>query len=55
MATKEREEFERTTKQKITRRYNKEGGKHLDKDSNKQKTMEDIDEEGYILQWMDKA
>ena len=43
VATKEREEIKRTTKQKMARRHNKEGGNHLDQESNRQKTMEDID------------
>ena len=30
VATKEREEIKRTTKQKMARRHNKEGGNHLD-------------------------
>ena len=37
------EENKRTTKQKIERRHNKEGGNHLDQDSSRQQTMEDID------------
>ena len=51
MATKKREEIKRTTKQKMARRHYKEGGNHLDQESNRQKTLM----EGYILQWMDKA
>ena len=43
VATKEREEIKRTTKQKMARRHNKEGGNHLDQESNRQKTMADID------------
>ena len=44
MASNEREEIKRTTKEKMTRRHNKEGGNHLDQKSNKlQRTMEDID------------
>ena len=43
VATKERKEIKRTTKQKMTRRHNKEGGNHLEQESNRQKTMEDID------------
>ena len=43
MATKEREEIKRTAKQKMARRYNKEGGNHLDQESNGQKTVEDTD------------
>ena len=30
VAAKEREEVERTTKQKMARRHNREGGNHLD-------------------------
>ena len=43
VATKEREEIKRTTKQKMVRRHNKEGGNHLDQESIRQKTKEDID------------
>ena len=43
VATKEREEIKRTTKQKMARRLNREGGNHLDKESNSQTTMEDTD------------
>ena len=43
MATKEMEEIKRSTKQKMARRHNKEGGNHLEQESNRQKTMEDID------------
>ena len=43
VATKEREDIKRTTKQKMARRHNKAGGKHLDQESNRQKTMEDTD------------
>ena len=35
--------FKRTAKQKTARRHNKEGGNHLDQESNRQKTVEDID------------
>ena len=41
MATKEKEEIKRTTKQKMARRHNKEGGNHLGQESNRQKTTED--------------
>ena len=44
VATKEREEVERTTKQKMERRHNREGGNRLDEKSNRPTTMEDIDE-----------
>ena len=54
VATKEREEIKGTTKQKMARRRHKEGGNHLDQESNRQKIMEELIE-GYILQWMDKA
>ena len=50
VATKEREEIKRTTKQKMARRPNKGGGNHLEQENNRQKAMEDID----ILHWMDK-
>ena len=43
MATKEREEIKGTTKQKMTRRHNNEGGDLLEQESNRQKTMEGID------------
>ena len=43
VATKEREEIKRTTKQTMARRHNKGGGNHLEQESNRQKTMEDID------------
>ena len=43
MATKEREEIKRATKLKMARRHNKEGGNHLDQESNRQKTMEGTD------------
>ena len=42
-ATKEREEIKGTTKQKMARRHNKEGGNHLEQESNRQKAMEDSD------------
>ena len=42
VAIKEREEMKRTTKQKMARRHNK-GGNHLEQESKRQKTMEDID------------
>ena len=43
VATKEREEIKRTTKQEMAKRHNKEGGNHLQQESNRQKTMEDTD------------
>ena len=43
VATKEREEIKRTTKQKMARRHSKEGGNHLEQESNRQMTMEGID------------
>ena len=43
VATKEREEIKRTSYQKMARRHNKEGGNHLEQESNRQKTMEDIE------------
>ena len=54
VATKEREEIKRTTKQKMARRHNREGGNHLIRkatDRGQWKTLM----EGYILHWMDKA
>ena len=53
LATKEREEIKRTTKQKMARRHNKEGGNHLEQESNRGQWKALV--EGYILQWMDKA
>ena len=43
VATKEREEIKGTTKKKMARRHSKEGGNHLEHESNRQKTMEGID------------
>ena len=43
VATKEREEIKKTTKQKMATLHNKEGGNHLEQERNRQKTMEDID------------
>ena len=43
VATKEREEIKRTTKQKMARRHSKEGGNHLEHESNRERTMEEID------------
>ena len=43
VATKEREEIKKTTKQKMARRHNKEGGNHLEQESNRQRTMEGTD------------
>ena len=43
VATKEREEIKRTTKQKMARRHNREGGNHLDQENNRQRTMKDTD------------
>ena len=42
MATKEREEIRRTTKQKVAEQHNKEGENHLEQESNRQRTLEDI-------------
>ena len=42
VVTKDREEIKGTTEQKMARRHNKEGGNHLEQESNRQKTMEDI-------------
>ena len=46
VATKEREEIKRTTKQKMARQHSKEGGNHLDQESYRQKIMEDIGGDG---------
>ena len=43
VATKEREAINKTTKQKKTRRHNKEGGNYLKQENNRQRPMEDID------------
>ena len=43
VATKEREAIKKMTKQKKTRRHNKEGGNHLKQESNRHRPMEDID------------
>ena len=43
VVTKEMEEIKRTTKQKMARRHNREGGNHLDQEGNRQTTMEDTD------------
>ena len=43
VATKESEESKRTAKQKMAKQHNKEGGNHLDQESNRQKRMEDTD------------
>ena len=43
VATKEREEIKRMTKQKMARRHNKEGGNHLEQESNRRRTMEGTD------------
>ena len=42
VATKEREEIKGTTKRKMARRHNK-GRNHLEQESTRQKTTEDID------------
>ena len=43
MATKEREEIKRTTKQKMARRHSNKGQNHLEQKSNRQRAMEGID------------
>ena len=56
VATKERKEINRTTKQKMAIRHNKEGGNHLEQKSNRQKTVEDTDGGlHHAALWMDKA
>ena len=42
VAAKEREEIKGTTKQKMARRHSKEGGNHLEQESNRQRKMEGI-------------
>ena len=54
VAIKEREEIKRTTKQKMERLHNKEGGNHLDRKATDRRQWKTL-MEGYILQWMDKA
>ena len=49
VATKEREEIKRTTNEKMERRHSKEGGNHLEQESNRQRTLKAL-MEGYILQ-----
>ena len=41
--TEEREEIKGTTRQKMARRHNKEGGNHLEQERNRQRTTEGID------------
>ena len=41
VATKEREEIKGTTKQKMARRHNREGGNHLDQKRDRQRKVED--------------
>ena len=43
LATKEREEIKGKIKQKMARRHNKEGGNHLEQESNRQRTMKGTD------------
>ena len=43
VATNEREEIKRTIGQKMAGLHNGEGGNHLDQESDRQTTMEDID------------
>ena len=42
VATKEKEEIKRTTMQKMARHHDKEGRNHVEQESNRQKTTEDI-------------
>ena len=49
VATKERKEI----KLKMARQHSKEGGNHLEQESNRRQWK--VLMEGYILQWMDKA
>ena len=42
VATKEREEINGTTKQKMAKRHSEEGGNHLEQKCNRQRTMEGI-------------
>ena len=43
MVTKEREEIKKTTKQKMARPHSKEGGEHLEQETNRNRTVEGID------------
>ena len=43
MANEEKEEIKRITKQQMARQHNKEGGNHLEQESNTKKTIEDTD------------
>ena len=43
VATKQREEIKRKTRQKMGRRHSKEGENHLEQESNRQRTMEGTD------------
>ena len=43
VAAKEREEIMGTTKQKMAKRHSKEGGNHLEQESNRQRTMKGTD------------
>ena len=43
VVTKEGEEIKRTTKQKMARRHSKEGGNHIEQESNRQRTKEGTD------------
>ena len=43
VATKKTGEIKRTTEQKMARRHNKAGGNHLEQESDRQKTTEDVD------------
>ena len=54
VATKERKEIKRTTKQKMARRNNKEGGNTWNRKASDRRQWKAL-MEGYILQWMDKA
>ena len=57
VATKEREEIKRTTKQKTARRHNRKGGNHpgLGRQQTDDNGISKTLMEDYILQWMDKA
>ena len=54
VATKEREEIRRTTKQKMVRRHNKEGRATWNRKATDRRQWKTL-MEGYILQWIDKA
>ena len=53
VSTMEREEMKGTTKQKMARRHNREGGITWNRKATDRRQWKTL-MEGYILQWMDK-